>query len=90
VWLTAAGVWIAWLLPVLGLVPFVFQRISTVADRYAYLALLGPALALSWWLTRCADSSSRRGSRLALVLTAVLLIACGLWSYRQAGFWRSD
>jgi protein O-mannosyl-transferase len=50
VWLVAAGLSVAWLLPVLGLVPFDFQRISTVADRYLYLALLGPALALSWAL----------------------------------------
>jgi protein O-mannosyl-transferase len=30
------------LVPVLGLVPFVFQNQSTVADRYAYLSMLGP------------------------------------------------
>ncbi|MEX1045517.1 MAG: tetratricopeptide repeat protein, partial [Chthoniobacterales bacterium] len=35
------------LLPTLGLVPFNFQLVSTVADRYAYFALLGPALALA-------------------------------------------
>ena len=35
------------LLPTLGLQPFAFQTISTVADRYAYLALLGPALGLA-------------------------------------------
>jgi Tfp pilus assembly protein PilF len=35
------------LLPVLGLVPFDYQAISTVADRYAYLAMLGPALLVS-------------------------------------------
>ena len=40
------------LLPVLGLIPFDFQHYSTVADRYAYLAMLGPAIALAWGLTR--------------------------------------
>ena len=40
------------LLPVLGLVPFRFQTYSTVADRYLYLALLGPALALACGLYR--------------------------------------
>ena len=35
------------LLPVLGLVPFRFQTYSTVADRYLYTALFGPALALA-------------------------------------------
>lgn len=40
-------VFVAALLPMLGLVPFNFQLVSTVADRYAYFALIGPALALS-------------------------------------------
>jgi len=39
-------VFAAALLPTLGLVPFNFQMVSTVADRYAYFALIGPALAL--------------------------------------------
>ena len=44
----AAGLsFVGALLPVLGLVPFVFQNFSTVADRYAYLAMFGPALALA-------------------------------------------
>ncbi|HEX5242733.1 MAG TPA: tetratricopeptide repeat protein [Tepidisphaeraceae bacterium] len=45
-WLIAAGaVFCAALLPVLGFAPFDFQKFSTVADHYLYLALLGPALA---------------------------------------------
>ena len=52
-WLaTAAGVFVAGTLPVLGMISFGFQRYSTVADRYVYLALLGPALALAWGLSR--------------------------------------
>ncbi len=48
-WLTpSATVFTAGLLPVLGLVPFVAQAHSTVADRYLYLAMLGPALAVAW------------------------------------------
>jgi Flp pilus assembly protein TadD len=34
-------------LPVLGLIPFHHQDISTVADRYMYLPMLGPALGLA-------------------------------------------
>lgn len=37
-------VFIAGLLPTLGLIPFQFQVTSTVADRYAYLAALGLAI----------------------------------------------
>ena len=51
-WLAAGtGVFVVGLLPVLGLIAFSFQRYSTVADRYVYLAMLGPALVLAWGLT---------------------------------------
>ena len=52
-WLAASfGLFVAFLLPVLGFVPFVYQNYSTAADRYLYLALLGPSLAVSHLLTR--------------------------------------
>jgi protein O-mannosyl-transferase len=38
--------------PVSGLVPFNFQSVSTVADRYAYTALFGAALALAMLYSR--------------------------------------
>lgn len=37
-------IFITALLPVLGIKPFDFQHISTVADRYVYIAMLGPSL----------------------------------------------
>src|SRR3569833_4015527 len=44
-WLVAGSlIAVAVLLPVLGLVPFAYQNYSTVADRYMYLAMLGPAI----------------------------------------------
>ncbi len=50
--LAAADIFAVSLLPVLGLVSFDFQNISTVADRYLYLAMLGPGLAIAWALAR--------------------------------------
>ncbi|MGO8672101.1 MAG: tetratricopeptide repeat protein [Capsulimonadaceae bacterium] len=50
--LTAACLFGAAILPNSGLVPFDFQAISTVADRYLYVAMLGPALALACALAR--------------------------------------
>jgi tetratricopeptide (TPR) repeat protein len=47
IYLVPFAIFAAALLPTLGLVPFNFQLVSTVADRYAYLALLGPALAVA-------------------------------------------
>ena len=81
--LTAAGVFVAWLLPVLGLLPFDFQRISTVADRYLYLALLGPALALGWFL-------ARHWNRLTIALTAASLGLLGFLSFLQASYWHDN
>lgn len=44
-WLVAGAlVFVAALLPVLGLIPFGFQDVSTVANRYLYSAMLAPAL----------------------------------------------
>lgn len=82
-WLTAAGVFVAWLLPALGLVPFDFQRISTVADRYLYLALLGPALALSWFL-------AHRWNRTTIGVTAAVLCVLGALSFVQTSHWRDN
>ena len=67
--LASAGVFLAGLLPTLGLVPFIFQRHSTVADRYAYLAMLGPAM-VSGWLA-CRYSLSRIPALMLIGLLAI-------------------
>ncbi len=82
--LAASGlVFAAALLPVLGLASFVFQRYSTVADRYAYLAMLGPALALAWAL-------SRWPGRAGWGIAAVWLVLLGRQSAAQATFWQDS
>lgn len=83
IWLTAWGLFLAALIPVLGLVPFEFQDISTVADRYAYLALLGPSLALACWLSLVWRPWS-------LAISSLVLAVCGVLSMQQVGHWRSD
>ncbi|MDQ3813349.1 MAG: tetratricopeptide repeat protein, partial [Armatimonadota bacterium] len=80
-WLMAAlGVFVAAVLPVLGFVPFIFQGHSTVADRYLYLALLGPAYGLAWLL--------RRPKKFASVLWAVVLLLYAWQTTRQVRYWR--
>ncbi len=79
-WRAAAGIFVAVLLPVAGIIPFVFQQISTVADRYLYLAMLGPALALAWWL------AAGKG-RVAWVAVLVVLALCGGKSRAQLRHW---
>jgi hypothetical protein len=76
-------VFAAALLPTLGLVPFNFQLVSTVADRYAYFALLGPALALAMIVVR----SARRWVTLA---ATVWVIALAIWSAVRLPLWSED
>lgn len=71
------------LAPVLGLVPFGYQYTSTVADRYLYLAMLGPALLASRAL-------AARPSRAAMIGAAAVVVALAILSFRQAGTWRSN
>ena len=83
-WLAAAaGVLVAGLLPVLGLVPFAFQAYSTVADRYMYIAMLGPALALAWGLTQLRQ-------RWLAVGCVVVLGALGIGSMWQTRYWHDS
>jgi tetratricopeptide (TPR) repeat protein len=80
--LAAMGVMITALLPVLGLVTFDHQNISTVADRYMYLAMLGPALVVAW--------VAARGGLGVRVAIAVLVVALSARAFDQAGTWRDD
>jgi tetratricopeptide (TPR) repeat protein len=83
-WLVAAaGVFVASLLPTLGLVPFAFQAFSTVADRFMYIALLGPAFVLAWGLAQ-----SRQ--RWLVVGGVVVLGVLGILSARQTGYWHNS
>ncbi|MGD0899503.1 MAG: tetratricopeptide repeat protein [Thermoguttaceae bacterium] len=82
-WWTFTAVFVACIVPVLGLVPFHFQRISTVADRYLYLALLGPAAAWAWWL-------SHGSIRWVFRANLALIVSLGWMSFIQASYWRND
>ena len=80
--LAALAIFVAGLAPVLGLVSFEFQMHSTVADRYLYLSMLGPALLVAWWL---------REHRGALGY-GVLALALGGYAARasmQVGRWKN-
>lgn len=54
----AAAIALAAALPVLGLIPFSQQAVSTVADRYVYLMMFGPALLVAWALRRMASPAA--------------------------------
>lgn len=82
-WMVCAGWFLAALAPVLGLAPFAYQHYSTVADRYVYLALFAPALALGWCVRQ-------RPSQGVLALAALPLIGLAALSFQQAGHWRDN
>ena len=86
----AAAVFVAALLPASGLVSFEYQVISTVADRYAYVALLGPALALALALsTDWVRRSPTRARSAAIVCVAVLVLLAGV-SFAQTRYWHDS
>ena len=69
--------------PVLGLVTFHHQEISTIADRYLYPAMVGISLTLGASLSRI---PRRAGLGLGLGMCLVLASV----SFVQAGHWRDD
>jgi Flp pilus assembly protein TadD len=69
--------------PTLGLVPFAFQAISTVADRYVYLPMLGVALALALLL----HYSQKRWPYALAFAVAVALAAL---SFLQTAHWKNS
>jgi tetratricopeptide (TPR) repeat protein len=76
-----ALMFVTFLLPTLGLVPFAYQSYSTVADRYAYLALVGVGLVL-------ADAvSSIKPRTVAARVVSIAIFALGLLSFRQSRHW---
>jgi tetratricopeptide (TPR) repeat protein len=79
------------LVPVLGFTAFVFQNHSTVADRYAYLAILGPALAITLGIDRW--QRARRalvGGGLPVAACVAVVVVCLPLTWRQMGVWRDS
>ena len=80
-WLPGAAlVALAAIAPVAGLVPFRFQDLSTVADRYMYLAMLGPAIAVAYLWADAQPVDARAG-------IAVILLAWVCLSMHQLRYW---
>lgn len=72
----------AGLAPVLGVIPFMFQAYSTVADRYVYLAMIGVALGGGWWI-------QQHGRRYSVWIAVTILVSLLAWrSIEQVYVWR--
>jgi len=81
--IAAALLLVAGVAPVLGFSVFDFQMVSTVADHYLYLAMLGPALACAWGLTRFPA-----GLRWPAIAVAAALALLAIRTVDQARYWR--
>lgn len=81
--LAAAASFVAALSPVLGLVTFDLQNMSTVADRYLYLAILGPVIWLSHWL-------SFHKTKVFILFALALIFLLGVKSTAQVRTWRDS
>ena len=79
----AGNIFLAGLLPVLGLVTFDFQYYSTTADHYLYVSMLGPALAGAWAITRF-------NRTILLVAASILLALFGVRNGLQSRTWTDN
>jgi protein O-mannosyl-transferase len=79
----AVGLFCVSLLPVLGFVPFDFQYFSTVADHYVYLAMLGPAVGVTFACRQL--PATARTIAVASAVTVLFVL-----SFRQAAHWKDD
>ncbi|SUZ85785.1 uncharacterized protein METZ01_LOCUS38639 [marine metagenome] len=80
--LSSLAVFIAGLFPVLGFLPFVHQEISTVADRYLYLPMLGPALLVSYIFLK-------QGKKVQKIVYLMIIILFGILSTFQVKTWKN-
>lgn len=84
-WLAVGWVWfLSTLLPVIGLVQVGTQAL---ADRYAYVPLLGPFVMLAWGFPAALRPGRRREVLLGAAAALAVLTLAGLTRI-QAGFWR--
>jgi len=86
-WLIILGVFVVGALPTLGLVPHGYQVFSTVADRFLYLSIIAPALALSWIFMRSRTSIAVGISiPVVIIYSTVGIIQTKYWSGNLALF----
>ena len=86
--LLGIGIFVAALLPVLGLVPFDFQMYSNVSDHYVYFSMLGVAViggSLVEWL-------HRRGVPVVVlaVAGAIVIAAMAIDTSVEADYWADN
>ncbi len=86
-WFFAGWMWmLITMLPVIGLVQVGGQFI---ADRFTYLPLIGPSIALVWLVSEWLERQPRLRPA-CMAAGAALLALLSLLSWRQVGYWADD
>lgn len=84
-WLVGGGLLsFSVLLPVLGLVPFAFQNYSTVADRYVYLAMIGPAAIVAMAIAKAIECGVAKP---AFAVAAIIVTVLVMLTMSQVRYW---
>ena len=83
------GWFVITLIPVIGIIQVGLQ---SIADRYTYLPAIGLFIAVVWGLGEFAGAGRRTAVTRNLLTGAAVavLLACGLDTRYQLGFWRDD
>ena len=90
-WRLPLALFVIPLLPVLGFTDFAYQNNSTVADRYMYLALLGPAVAGAMAIDRLQTvKDARPGGSPPLAAGILVALLCLLLTWQQVALWRDS
>ena len=76
--------------PVLGFVDFSFMRFAFVADRFQYLASIGPLAVILVAAVHLSGRLHPRGRAVAVVTAAAVLLALGALSWQQSWIYRND
>jgi len=88
---TAFALLVLGVLPMLGLVPFYFLRMSTVADRYLYLAMLGPAFAVAAVMAKPpGERGPQGGGRVLRGVLSALVVLLGVRTFAHLPVWRDS
>jgi len=86
-YLAAGWMWyLVTLLPVIGLTQ---AGIQAMADRYTYIPLVGPFIALTWGLAHITKSSSI-SRYLPFALATVTIVQLSVMASRQVRIWKND
>ncbi len=76
--------------PVLGFVDFGFMRFAFVADRFQYLASIGPLAVILVAAVHLAGRLHPRGRAVAVLTAAAVLLALSTLSWQQSWIYRND